>query len=111
MCFCLLEQLHVLVLVSSATLYSVAGVEAGQWGLYKPVGSVRSKTACACARVNFSHIHFYTNFAAKITANRLVSTLWKPRRAISFDSATCNPHLAFRKVNFYNYNTVSVQLL
>ena len=41
----------------------------------RPVGSVRSKTACACARANFSHIHFYTNFAAKIIANRLVHNI------------------------------------
>ena len=40
----------------------------------RPVGSVKSKTARACARANFSHIYFYTNFVAKITANRLVST-------------------------------------
>ena len=39
----------------------------------RPVGSVsRSKTAHACARANFSHTHFCINFAAKITANRLV---------------------------------------
>ena len=50
----------------------MAGVEAGQWGGPRPVRSVRSKTARTCARANFSHIHFYTNFAAKIIANRLV---------------------------------------
>ena len=59
---------------------AVAGVEAGQWGGPRPVGSVRSKTACACARANFSHIHFCTNFAAKLIANRLiVSTYYSVR--------------------------------
>ena len=38
----------------------------GGGGGARPVGSVRSKTECACVRMNFSHIHFYTNFAAKI---------------------------------------------
>ena len=45
----------------------------------RPVGSVRSKTARACARANFSHTYFYTNFAAKITANRLVSSYMSVR--------------------------------
>ena len=40
----------------------------GGGGGGRPVGNDRSKS---CARANFSHIHFYTNFAAKITANRL----------------------------------------
>ena len=49
----------------------MAGVEAGQWGGLDLLGVLGVRLR---ALVNFSHIHFYTNFAAKITANRLVST-------------------------------------
>ena len=57
--------------IYTSHVHAVAGVEAGQWWESRPVGSIRSKTAHACTRANFSHIHFYTNFAAKIIANRL----------------------------------------
>ena len=49
----------------------VAGLEAGQWGGLDLLGVLGVRLR-ALVRTNFSHTHFCINFAAKITANRLV---------------------------------------